>query len=184
MVRHVYFFGIQILFAEIVFSRLCPRLELEEADWVKFSNLNGTWYDIIDNPQYEYLIDCWDWNSFIAIDDGFAMNATQHAEGRPVKDHLDVYLHFLPNGDGTYSVNQTHKSAYASTTKESLSHKADEKLLNDVDVVTEIIFSAEYFFVTDYSNYFIVAQCDPKQGHLMAALRHSVVSTGSLCLDF
>ncbi|XP_039271923.2 uncharacterized protein LOC120346285 [Styela clava] len=92
------------------------------------------------------------------------MNATMYAQGRPVEKHLDVYLHFIPNEDGIYSVNQAHKSAYASRVKESITHKADEEMLKAADVVADIIFSAKYFFVTNYKTYFIVAQCDPEEG--------------------
>nr|XP_039269031.1 uncharacterized protein LOC120344020 isoform X1 [Styela clava] len=141
---------------------LCPYQPLyEKLDVDRLSKLNATWYDVFDIPYMQMAIDCWDWHTIRPAEGGFSANVTMHVAEKPLEDHLYVFVHFIENRDGTYSLNQEHKKAYATNTKQAVSHKATQQTFEGLDNLNEAIFSSKFFFLTDYENYFIASFCGP-----------------------
>nr|XP_039269032.1 uncharacterized protein LOC120344020 isoform X2 [Styela clava] len=113
---------------------LCPYQPLyEKLDVDRLSKLNATWYDVFDIPYMQMAIDCWDWHTIRPAEGGFSANVTMHVAEKPLEDHLYVFVHFIENRDGTYSLNQEHKKAYATNTKQAVSHKATQQTFEGLD---------------------------------------------------
>ncbi|XP_077969327.1 uncharacterized protein LOC144423039 isoform X2 [Styela clava] len=80
---------------------------------------------------------------------------------KPLEKHLDILIHYIHNLDGTYFLNPELKNAHSSTMKQSVLHKSTERTISGIEEQIEALYSAKFFFLTDYENYFIVALCGP-----------------------
>nr|XP_039269788.1 uncharacterized protein LOC120344571 [Styela clava] len=182
-ILHRYCFVLICSFAS-TFALLCPKQEsYEPLDMSRLKAMKGTFYDVTDIPYFPNDIHCWDYHSFVAEEDGFAVNMTQHVEGR-TEPNLDVYVHFVPNGDGTYRANKEHMEAYMATSKESISHKATPEMEAKIESTTLLLFSMDASILTDYENYFMLVFCIEETGPLVAIKNKRVYPTGQDTLNF
>nr|XP_039274289.1 uncharacterized protein LOC120348248 [Styela clava] len=154
------------------FASLCPGNGTYEAlDPNRLSKMSFPLYDVIDIPAAKSHVDCWDVKQITGNKDGFVVTYKQQMEGRPAEDSLELNLYFVHNGDGTYKLNPKNKQKVIETSKESVKHKADEKMLQEVEDARQKQFASTYFFLTDYKKYFILSKCAPGN-RLIGFMKH------------
>ncbi|XP_039274667.2 uncharacterized protein LOC120348573 [Styela clava] len=154
------------------FASLCPGNGTYEAlDPTKLSKMSYPLYDVIDIPAAISHVDCWDIKEITGNNDEIVLTSTQQVEGRPTEDSFDVDAYFVHNGDGTYKVNSKNKQEVIEASQESVKHKADEKMLQEVEDALHKLYASTYFFLTDYNKYFILSTCAPGN-RLIGLVKH------------
>ncbi|XP_077976503.1 uncharacterized protein LOC144432364 [Styela clava] len=145
------------------FSRLCPKTEEYQAiDWDRLRDTDGTWFDGLDIPAVigTDVVDCWDMHHFKPVENGVVFNVTQYVHGRPKKDLLDVRFYLIRKRE-TYILDPQHKSTFLAVTKKSYSHDPSDAMDREIENFADIMFVSEFFFMTNYDTYFVMASCSP-----------------------
>ncbi|XP_039274342.1 uncharacterized protein LOC120348287 [Styela clava] len=159
--------------ANVCLGQLCgENVSYEPLDIIKISEVMHDWYDVIDiipsKNRFDY---CHDIRNFNKVDDGFILTMTLQVEGRATEDSLDSLIHYIDNGDGTYTANPELIPSMAASSRESFKHKLNVTGLQKVEAMIYKMSTGNFFFLTDYDEYFIMAKCAP-DSNLIALVKH------------
>nr|XP_039247410.1 uncharacterized protein LOC120325373 [Styela clava] len=160
--------------ANVCFGQLCGQnVKHEQLDVAKASKVMHRWYDAMDivPARIPGIVFCYDVGNITEVDDGFLLTRTLQVKGRPAEESIDNYVHFIHNGDGTYTSNQELVPAMAKKARELFKPFLDEIGLQKEEARIYRMMSGNFFFLTDYDEYFIIAKC-ASGSTLLAAIKH------------
>nr|XP_039248451.1 uncharacterized protein LOC120326258 isoform X1 [Styela clava] len=131
------------------FCRTCEKSWMDDIDWQKVNE--KTWFDVVDVPHIQKPLGCWNFENFTVTEDEITAAVWESSIGR-----INSHRLRLVRGSQFYRALEynvpTFQSLYDDFEKQNRKIEPQQVL----DEETQKYLDAEWTFLTDYENYFII----------------------------